>query len=232
MLSTTAPEHGGHLCDAVETLSKQCEKRTPCQVQLIPQELVIRAYFQKLTHETTELCVVDTNLQIEQLILHSICCVSFPTQNSYCAFLGCLAAVYGHSHEERRLTVTYPSQLMVTNLRHSFRIPVGHNAGLGVRLGLPGHSPVSVTARNLAESGIEVELAAEWLPLAVGSIVNVQLCFQGGSIDRVAEVRRLADDSCSLMFHHPMDDQSKQQSMSFQKLIRTLQQLWLKNRLV
>lgn len=235
---TAAPSRAGELggtrysMDAPKILAECCEQGTLCRFQLVHCEFSESATFCSTHDDWTELAMASTKGD-EPIQLHSISCVSFSYGNSYCAFLGCLIDVRRPEPGELRIVVTTPSSLTVTNLRQSFRIPVIDQAGLETTIRTSEQKEFFVSARDISESGLEIEFAPETEHrLCVGASIIVKLKYRGEIVQRVAQVRRLFGDRCGIFFGNPTDEETRRQAAAMRGIALSLQQFWLRNRLL
>jgi hypothetical protein len=167
----------------------------------------------------------------EPLLEQAICCVSFSVSPKFCAFIGYLVDVKHAKTGNCHIVVSVPKQLTATNLRQSFRIPVIRNSGLQTIIRTPGQRQFVVMARDIAESGIEVEFTTSDDPaLNVGTLVDVELHLRDEVVEKTAEVRRISGSKCGLAFTCRQDEQGRRHDVRLNGFVLSLQQLWLRSR--
>lgn len=218
--------------DSRGILRECCEQSAICRFQLVHCAFLTHATFVAMREEWLEIRMPSQDGE-SSLIQHAICCISFSYGTSYCAFLGCLVDVRRRSNGDFLVFVTFPEQLVVTNLRHAFRVPVIEKAGLETIIHTWQNQEFTVIARDITEEGIEVELPGKSDPgLAVGASISVELKYRGEVVRRSAEIRRIIGKHCGIAFVGAQDDQGQNQSSRLRGIVLSLQQLWLRSRLV
>ena len=218
--------------DSKKVITECCECSGSCRFQMVHSGYSTPASFVTTSPRGVELRISPENAE-EKFSPQSICCVSFPYRTSFCAFLGCLMDVRLLSSGERRLTVSIPQQLMTTNLRQSFRVPVIKDSGLQSLIRTAVDQTYDVVVRDIADAGIEIEFSVGNVPeLTVGRFLDVELRFRDETIQRRGEVRRVTGNKVGLAFNpQPEDEQENQQAIRMNGLVLAIQQLWLRSRL-
>ncbi len=220
-----------HNVDATAILDECCQQSAACRFQLLHSGYSARGTFQAFRAQRIELRI-SAEEGSEPILPQSICCVTFPHQNSICAFLGCVIDVRRQSPAQCKVIATIPKQLTMTNLRQSFRVPVIQQSGLVVNIQTSEGRTFVVQARDIADDGMEIEFAPnEDHRLAVGKTVLIELRFRDEVALRTAEVRRLADSRCGLLIRTPLDDEEHRQAGRMHAIVVLLRQLWLKSRI-
>jgi hypothetical protein len=221
---------GRNSLDSAAILKECCEQSVACRLQLVHCVYSVSATFFTLHEEWVEMVLPKDGES--HLIQHAICCISFTYGTSYCAFLGCLVDVRQHTPGKVRIVATFPKQLTVTNLRQSFRVPVIESSGLETIIRTFDAQEFHVVAHNITESGMEVEFPERTdYGLTPGASVSVELRFRGEIVLRSAEVRRISENYCGLVFASPLDVQSQNAAARMRGIVLSLQQMWLKSRL-
>ena len=217
--------------DSTRILTECCEQSATCRFQLVHCVYSVHATFVAMHEEWIEL-QMPPNEGESPLIQHAICCISFSYGTSYCAFLGCLIDVRRMVPGELQIVVTFPKQLIVTNLRQSFRVPVVEKSGFETLIRTLKDEEYSVIARDITEGGIEVEFPPGTDPgLTIGSTISVEMRFKGEVVQRAATVRRTVDNRCGVAFVNAQDDNAQRQASRMRGMVLSLQQLWLRSRL-
>jgi hypothetical protein len=218
--------------DAKRILGECCEQLSACRFQLVHCEYSVHATFAATFPDYIELAVSSSESD-EPIHPQAICCISFSYGTSYCAFLGCLIDVRLVQRGEYRVCATTPKQLTVTNLRQSFRVPVIEASGLETTVRNGKGEAFSVVAHDITEQGIEIEFpSGSHHNCSLRSMVNVELKFRGEVVHRMAQVRRVIGDRCGLAFEAPSDAAGQKQASCMRGIVLSLQQLWLRSRLL
>ena len=120
---------------------------------------------------------------------------------------------------------------MATNLRQSFRVPVLPEAEFEVSLFLADDQSLGVTAIDVAQTGVEIELRnRNDAALSVGSVVVAELRFNGETVRSPCEVRRTAGRRIGLSFVTSEDKADVQRESTISSMVISLQQYWLRSR--
>jgi hypothetical protein len=135
--------------DAVKILEDCCEQRTVCRFELVHNGYSTSVTMVRLHPQGLELRI-PVEEDREPLLSQAICCVSFSIGPTICAFLGHLIDVRKHKTGERLIVVSVPKQLIGTNLRQSFRVPVIRDAGLETIIHTADEQQFVVNARDIA----------------------------------------------------------------------------------
>jgi len=168
----------------------------------------------------------------EPVLTQAICCVSFSNGMSYSAFVGLVLDVRSHKTGERDVVVAIPPQILTTNQRHSFRVPVIKDSGLETVISTPDKRRFDVTTRDIAETGIEFEFGTDECPsLVAGTSLDVELRLRGEIVQRRGEVRRAIGNVCGLSFNALSDEDGCRRVARMNGFVLTLQQMWLKSRM-
>jgi hypothetical protein len=212
-------------------LADCCEQKASCRFQLVHCDYLVRATFVAVHDEWVELQVF-WNPGDERIHTQAICCVSFPFGNTCCAFLGCVIDVRHPQPGEIRVFAAIPKQLMVSNLRHKFRVPIVEQAGLETIVRTSQKREFPVIARDITEQSMEVEFApTDDHGLSVGAMVQIELRFRKDDVQKMAEVRRITGLRCGLSFCGSQEVNGQHTDARLHSLVVSLQQVWLKNRL-
>lgn len=217
--------------DSAKVLNECCAHRTVCRFELIHNGYATSATMMKLHPQGIELRISADDAD-EPLIEQAICSISFSVGPTICAFMGHLLDVRPLTSHERKAFVTVPGLLFATNLRKSFRVPVIMNSGLETRVWTPDGTKHFVSACDLAEFGIEIEFESGKVPvLKVGDKLKVELRFRNETVNRGAEIRRVAGPRCGLAFSGETDEIDREQAGRLSRFVIGLQQIWLQNRI-
>ena len=220
-----------HVLDVRNVLQDCCERQASCCFKLIHNGFVAPATFVSLHQDTVELQIA-VDVDDESPLPRSITCVSFSYRSKFCAFLGCLIEVLPVQGGTQRVLASIPPQLVATNLRQSFRVPVIENSGLETLLQLANQSWRVVQARDIAETGIEIEYAGGDSPeLKVGDAVLIELRFRDETVQKSGQIRRISPSRLGVAFDSTSNEHDTLGEGQLSRITLLLQQLWLKNRL-
>jgi hypothetical protein len=221
---TTAPAAKIH-----SILNECCGRAASCRLHLLHSGHVIDATFDTLGADRLVLHV-GTCQRDDMLLPAALCCVAFPFQQSLYAFIGCLNKVRdGDAALEVHFDV--PATMAVTNLRGAFRVPVVRGAGLELTVLLGDGTRISADALNVSETGAEIGLSSDDDRLAVDTEVQFELRFRDEQIELSAIVRRRQQLHRALQFTTPHPPDSRRKLVALQRIVRLLEQHWLKSRL-
>jgi len=224
------PVDSANSLESAKVIQDCCERGMACLFKLIHSGSVAPARFLTLVGSNVEL-QLSMEDDDERLPEQAIACVSFSYQSKFCAFLGCVVEVGPMVAKNQRVTVSIPKQVLTTNLRQSFRVPVIPEAKLETLILLPSQQWLPVQARDIADSGIEVELtAANWPELNVGTAVTIELRFRGESIQKSGKIRRINASIFGIAFDDVVNERERSRDAQLARMTLVLQQLWLKNR--
>ncbi len=215
---------------AVPVLRECCERGMLCRLHLLHSGQILEAKFHTVHSEGVVLringCPREDSLQPEAMV-----CVAFPFQQSLCAFLSCAKKVRdGDTSLEVHFDL--PATLTATNLRRSFRVRVIHEAGVELTIRLSDGTRIDGEVLNVSESGIEINLATDDLRLSVDIEVQAELKFRGEHLEFAAIVRRRHQLRRALQFQLSHTPDARQQVAALTRFVRSLEQIWLKSRLV
>lgn len=219
------------LYDPERILSECCQQKTECRFQLLHSGYSTRAIFAQQHPSGLDLHF-RRDESTESLLPQAICAITFHYQFKFCAFLSKLNFVQRLPSQELRVIVASPVSLTMTNLRHSFRVPVTPGIGFEVSIQTSDGQSHPVTAHDIAVSGLDFEFATTDTPdLVPGDELLVELRFRNDALHSRAKVRRVNGSRCGVSFG-PLDDQDDQKLVTqMNRLVLALQQIWLKNRL-
>ena len=213
---------------AASVLNECCEQSSACRLHLLHSGHVIDATFQ---HGTVGRIVlhVTGGLRHDALQPEALCCVAFAHLQSVYAFVACAKRV---RDGELALEVHFdpPATLTATNLRHSYRVPVARESKLDLELVLSNGNRISGNVLNISESGIEVELSGDDIRLAVDTEVRCDLRFRDDRLELPAIVRRRQPCHRAFQFMLVRTLELRSTILTLQRIVRTLEQIWLKSR--
>lgn len=216
-------------CDAGKVLTDFCDQKLVGRFELIHSGYSTSATLTNLYPQGLELRV-HTEDKSEPLLLSSICLITFASGATIYAVLGHLIDVRQPKNGERRVVVSIPRQLMTTNLRQSFRVPVIKESGLQTIVRLGDQRQFQASACDIAEAGIEIEFKLGDHPeLSVGTVLELELHFRDEVYTRKGEVRRVVGRRCGVLFHEKIENGKLDTRIN--SLVLALRQLWLKNRI-
>ena len=146
-------------------------------------------------------------------------------------FLSNLIEVAEYDRDHQNVTLSVPKQLVTTNLRQSFRVPVLPEAEFEASLFLTDDQCLAVTAIDVAQAGLEIELLNENdAALSVGSVVTTELRLNGETVRRPCEVRRIAGRRIGLSFVTSHEEVDLEMATTISSMVISLQQVWLRSR--
>ena len=202
---------------------------TACRLHLLHSGHVIDATIQAVRAERVVLHV-SSRQRDEMLQPEALCCVAFPFRQSLYAFVGCVNKVRdGEAVLEVHFDI--PATLAATNLRRSFRVPVVRDAGVELTLLLGDGTRIDAEAVNISESGVEANLPPDDNRLAIDDVVQCELRFRDQCIALPAVVRRRQLSHRALQFTPSRTPDARQQIAALQRVVRVIEQIWLKSRL-
>lgn len=205
-----------------------CERAISCRLHLLHTGHVLDAVF----HERGPGCVilhVNPSTREDSLQPEALCCVAFPYLQSLYAFVACVKQV---RDGDFALEVHFdePPLLTVTNLRRSYRVPVVEDAEIELLLNFVDTGQISGKLLNISESGFEVLLPTMEGRLKVDTEGLCELQFRGETLRLGAVVRRRKQAQFALQFTLTRAIENRPNIVAIQKIVRALEQLWLKSR--
>lgn|GEM_PF-2161038 len=219
-----------HAVAPIHILRSCCEHNYSCRFQIVQHEWMKPANFLRISPAGLEL-LVSTDEGRDALRVGTICCVSFPYELSFCVFLASISDLLIKGGNEFRVILPVPQQIKVSNLRRLYRVPIISDVELGVSVQLADERVLGVQARDIAESGIEIDFGNGELPaLNIGMLIDINLTYLDEIAYRKAEVRRLDGTRCGLLFRPPTADVEREQSAALHNIVMSLQKMWLKSR--
>jgi PilZ domain len=218
--------------EAMPILVESCLQGTVSRLQLVHSGHPVTASLRSVSPRGLVLRVADADHD-DNLVQHTLCCISFPYRTSLCAFLSPLIELQGLTGYSRDVTLAVPDRLIVSNLRRSFRVPVVHNSSLEVKLLRADQPAVRVITHNFSETGIEIEFANEpdSQSYLVGTTLVVELLFRSETLQLTGIVRHREDLLCGLSFQLDSTSPHARVQTKLHGIVLSLQQLWLKSRL-
>lgn len=233
-MATTVSNHSPnvgdmrHTLDSIGVLAECCEQSSTCRVQLLHCNYSVTATFVAMQDQLIQIQTPSQDVK-SPLVPHALFCVTFSYGTSLCAFLGCLIDLQRNLPDAEIIFSTYPEQLMVTNLRSSFRVPIIENSGLETIVRTYDGQQFTVLACDITNSGMEFEFTDCVPDLSVGSMISIELKYRDQVVRRSAIVRRTAANQCGVAFVGGTGDHAEASRM--RHLVLSLQQLWLRSRL-
>lgn len=223
-------DDSSHAIAPSQILRSCCENNYSCCFQIVQHEWSSPANFLRISPAGLEV-LIATDEGRDVLRIGTICCISFPYELSFCVFLASISDLLIKGGNEFRIVLPVPQQIKVSNLRRLYRVPIISDAELTVTVKLSDDRSQRVHARDIAESGIEIDFGDGELPaLNIGMLLGIELNYRDESAQRKAEVRRLDGTRCGLLFRPPSADVEREQSAALHNIVMSLQQLWLKSR--
>lgn len=217
-----------HSVPAAPILQDCCARSVACRLHLLHSGQFADARFHLCNDDRLVVhvapCDLDDTLQIDAL-----CCVAFPFNTSLYAFLDCIKNVRDGSVAVEILFAR-PTVLTATNLRKSFRVPVIRADEVHVEMRLPDGTRMAAIPVNVSESGIEIELGPDDTRLQVDTEVQFSLRFRDDTVYIPAIVQRRQQSRRALKFQPNFLPDSRQRIAMLNRVIRALEQVWLKSR--
>lgn len=223
-------DDSSHAVAPTQILRACCDNNFSCRFQIVQHEWSKPANFLRISPAGLEVRVT-TEEGRDALRVGTICCVSFPFELSFCVFLASISDLLIKGDNDFRVVLPVPQHIKVSNLRRLYRVPIVSEAELRVTAQLSDDRGLEVHARDIAESGIEIDFGdGELPPLNIGMLIGIHLNYRDESAQRKAEVRRLDGTRCGLLFRTPSAEVEREQSAALNNIVMSLQQLWLKSR--
>lgn len=167
------------------------------------------------------------------LPVRAICCVSFADDDSHGAFLTLVEDVRKGADGVCDVTLSMPSEILTTNLRESFRVPIVAEMGLRVTLQTADGKVFAPRLNNIATTGMQVAfpqaVEPKW-PLGTRLVVDLQ--WHEEHLALAAEVRRRSGARYGLTFVHEPAHDERHRRETLRRLVQRVQQHWLKVRVI
>jgi hypothetical protein len=213
----------------IPILTDCCQRQASCRLHLLHKGRVIDSTFVSLQPGCITVAFTNTSRD-DSPPTGSLCCVTFPYRQSLHAFLaGVQIAISDGTATEVQLDL--PASLSVTNLRRTYRVPVVRESGVELIVHLPDGRRIPSEILNLSEAGAEVTLPADDIPLPVDTEIRCDLKFRDDTLEVPAIVRRRQQAHCGFQFALIRVPESRRAIATLQRMVRSLEQVWLKNRL-
>jgi c-di-GMP-binding flagellar brake protein YcgR len=215
--------------NASHIVTSCCAKSIHCQFCLLDTGESAIARFHELAngrlilHVTT--CERDDAFRLE-----SECYVTFPFEESLYSFVAAIKDVRA-TGASLEVILAAPLKLTVANRRQSFRVPIVQPTDLQVEMRLADGTRIPGAALKLSECGIEVDLKSDDDRLPLDSEVQFELRYRNDHVEVPATVRRRHQTRRALTFSWITIKDSRQSVASLQRMVRTLEKVWLRNRL-
>ena len=120
-----------------------------------------------------------------------------------------------------------------SNQRQEYRVPVIQDAEIHAILKLTDHREFAVKVLDLTDVSIHVRFTTVEHPeVPEQAVVKVVVTFQGDSLSMRGMVCRVHGRERVILFDSPVNEEDFQDAARWHTIVRTLQQLWLKSRLV
>lgn len=219
-----------HLVKSLPLLNECCAQSVSCRLYLLHSGQMMDATFRLIESRQLVLQVLVRHRD-EMLQPEALCCITFPYQSSLLAFLGCIKKIRDNN-EALEVIFDLPSELTTTNLRSSFRVPVMREAGVGLTIRLADGSRIQGDVLNVSESGLEVNLPVDDGRLMIDAELQLELSVHDDRLELPAIVRRRQQSRRALQFALVTTPEARQRLAALQRIVRSLEQIWLKRRLV
>ena len=213
----------------VPVLTECAARSTPCRLHVLRSGFVSPARFHAVQQRQV-LLRLDPDQKDDSLQSETLCCVGFHYQQFLCGFMVCVKQVRPVDGE-LEVQLEFPSELAAKNMRQSFRVPVVRDAGFELTMLLPDGTQLQGEAVNVSETGIEVNLPSDDNRLRVDQEVQFILRFRDDRLDLPAVVRRRDQARLGFQFVSGGEVASRGKLTALQRIVRSLEQLWLKSRL-
>ena len=228
MGGTGATDRASKVIKTGSILSESCERASACRMHLLHSGHVINAIFREWRPGRVILHVNPATRE-DSLQPEAMCCVAFPYLQSLYAFVACVKRV---RDGDSALEVHFddPPTLTVTNLRRSYRVPVIDEAEIELIVHWSDNQQASGKLSNISESGFEATFLVSDDTLPVDTEVQCELKFREDRLLLPAVVRRRKQSQFALQFTLARDLENRPVIVAIQKVVRSLEQLWLKSR--
>lgn len=222
-------DSSAHVARPLSLLHECCEQGTSCRLHLPHTGDQIPAMFQAVRHRQLILRVAES-YQAGSFHVDALCCISFPVHQSFCAFLGCVTG-FETTGGGANIEFNLPQEIESTNLRRSFRVPVVREAHVELMVCLRGRARLTALPVNASDSGLEAQLATDEELIEVNDPVRLDIRFRKDLLELPAVVRRREASHFGFELDLPQIPESRERLAAWQKMVRSLEQVWLKNRL-
>lgn len=222
-------DSSAHVARPLPLLHDCCEQTTSCRLHLLHTGDQVPAMFQAVSQRQLIVRVAES-YQAASLHVDALCCISFPVQQSFCAFLG---RVTGNvmTAAGAEIAFTLPQVIESTNLRRSFRVPIVQEAHVELVVCTRGRMRLSALPVNASDSGLEAQLTTDEAPIEVNDPVRLDIRFRKDMVELPAVVRRREASRFGFELDLPAIPDSRERLAAWQRMVRSLEQVWLKNRL-
>lgn len=229
MFTWTSEQKSPPASNHEKILAECCEQKRTCRFQMVHNGFSASASFAVL--QPNEITLLVSRSDAALLVPQAICCVSFPHNGTYCAFLSNLLDVRENNFASRKISVAVPKQLVSTNLRQSFRVPIVPEAAFEAAVSLADDQWMTVRAIDIAQTGLEVELPeSDTASLSIGDIVNSEFRFHEDVVRHYCEVKRVSGRRIGLAFVVADEEEDRVKANVVSNIVISLQQVWLRNR--
>jgi len=206
-----------------------CERAASCRLHLLHSGDLIPAMFHAVRHQHLFL-LVPAPFHVDSLHPDALCCVSFPFQQTFCAFLGCITE-FETTDAGLEVGYTIPTVIESTNLRRSFRVPIVQDAHVDLSVEVAARGRLSALPVNVSDCGIEAQLTSDEELIAINDPVRLNFRFRNEAVELPGVVRRRQGTRFGFELALPQAPESRERLAAWQRIVRSLEQVWLKNRL-
>lgn len=212
---------------ALPVLKECSDRKAACRLHPLDDEDAVDASFRAVVDGRVALTVtaLDQRLQIG-----SQCRVTFPYHLSFYAFQGAVKKTR-ESDQGPEVHFDLPEIVTTNSLRQVFRVPVNPEMGVALTLRMPDRTVIEGEVLNLSESGVEATLPMHIAELAIETAIKLELRFRGDSVELPAVVKRHEHFRVAMQFSLARTPESRQSLTALHRIVRSLEQIWLKNRL-
>lgn len=214
----------------IPVLTECCARSVECRLHVLRSGSVSQANFYAIragrVQVRLESCQRDESLQPD-----SLCCMAFHFHHYLCGFMASIKQVR-ELDGSLEVQLELPSELAAKNMRQAFRVPVVRESGVELMIHLADGTQLGGEAVNISESGIEVKLLVDEGLMSVDDEVTFELRFRDDRLTLPATVRRREHSRRGFQFLQSSTLESRATATSLQRVVRSLEQLWLKSRLV
>ena len=206
-----------------------CAKSALCQFCLLDTGESAIARFREVANGRLILQVTTCD-QDDAFHPESECYVTFPFEESLYSFVAAIKDIRSTA-ASLDVHLAAPQKLTVANRRQAFRVPIVQPTDLQIEMRLSDGTRIPSSALKLSECGIEVDLDSDDSRLPINAEVQFELRFRNDRVEIPATVRRCQQTRRALTFSWMTLKDSRQSVAALQRMVRTLEKVWLRNRL-
>jgi len=208
-------------------LATSCDALLSAVVILPDFDFTSHARFAELTDDSVSLDLVSDVTDEPKLL--ATCTVSFYREGRAHIFISSVRE-FGRPNAGGfpRLVLRLPKQIVGTDVRETFRVPVVESAPLEVALTAGGGGPYQPRALDVSLGGMQLEFSADADPdLAVGTPCSVSLTLAKAVVELDGEIRRRSKHQYGVFFSGILKAGELRPPDTYRAIIIALERLWL-----